>query len=306
MKCLNVKCKFDSEVEKKTLVEKCEREFEEQIENLRRTISTLNDVNTIMLSGPTCSGKTTICENLIKLIEKSGKHAKLVSIDDFFKEREDLDRNLNEYVGDIDYDSPSALDFDLLEEFLSDIYSGKAAKLPLYNFNIGKRYSESKDFVLENDDIIIFEGIQTLYPEFTELFKNIKSLSIYASVDSEFNIGDKTISPRNIRFFRRIVRDFKFRNSPPMFSIYLWESVVENEDKHILPFSDNVDIKINSALGYELSAIKNDLLNVVSTIPEDSIYRYKTYELYELFENIEPISPDYIPKNSLFREFIGK
>ncbi len=306
MKSLNVKCKFDSEVEKKTLVEKCEREFEEQTDNLCGIISTLSDINTIMLSGPTCSGKTTICGNLIKSIEKAGKHAKLVSIDDFFKEREDLDRNQNSYVGEIDYDSPSALDFELLEEFLSDIYCGKTAKLPLYNFNIGKRYPKSKEFVLETDDIIIFEGIQALYPEFTELFKKIKSLSIYASVDSEFNIGDRIISPRDVRFFRRIVRDYKFRNSPPTFSFYLWESVVENEDKHILPFSDNVDIKINSALAYELSAIKNELLSIVEIIPEDSMYRNKAYEIYEIFENIEPVSHDYIPKNSLLREFIGK
>lgn len=301
---LRIKYEFDSEEEKKVMIEACEHRFGSQIDAIMQIIKSHKYLSVLTLCGPTCSGKTTICRRLTESLSGEGRCVKLISIDDFFKDREELNRSCTELSGKIDYDSPSALDLDGLGKFIDDLFGGRDAYLPVYDFNVGKRASHTV-MRREDGDILLFEGIQALYPEFTRLLAGHEVLSIYAGVEDGYNVGGVKFSPREIRFARRIVRDFKFRSSPPAFTFYLWDGVVENEDKNILPNRERADVFVNTALPYELSAIKRELLSVLEKIPSDSEFYDDGKALARKFEKIEEIDTAYVPKESFFREFIG-
>lgn len=304
-KYLRVKYEFESEEEKRAMVEASEHNFFARLDSLCDRVTASDGLEAITLCGPTCSGKTTVCGRITAAVAAEGRSVLVVSIDDFFKDREELNRSSSALSGEIDYDSPSALDFDYLEKAVDDLFAGRTANIPVYDFHTGKRVSY-KPVTRSNGDILLFEGIQVLYPEFTKLLVGHKTLSVYTSVEHGYDVGGERFSSREIRLIRRIVRDYKFRNSPPAFTLYLWKSVIENEDKNIFPNREKADIFVNSALLYELSAIKNELLPILDQIPSDSEYRKIGEELAEKFERIETISTSYIPTDSIFREFIGR
>lgn len=275
---------------------------------LDRVISTVladSNLPVLTICGPSCSGKTTLCNRLTDALTSQGRQAKLVSIDDYFRDREELNREASDFGGEIDYDSIEALDLAALEQSVRELSERGRTEIPHYNLHSGKR-DGCRELTWEKGDLIIFEGIQTLYPEFVAMLDRIEHLAVYTSVENGYRAGGHRFSPREIRFIRRIVRDFRFRNAPPQFTYYLWKSVGENEEKNIFPNAPKADLTVNTALGYELSAVKNDLLNVLSRIPEGSSYSKHGRELAAKFDKIESIRTDYIPENSIFREFIGK
>lgn len=304
-KYLRVKYTFESEEEKKAMVEASEHSFFAGLDSLCDRVTATDGLEAVTLCGPTCSGKTTVCGRITAAVAAEGRSVLVVSIDDFFKDREELNRSSSMLSGKIDYDSPSALDFEYLEKAVGDLFSGRTANIPIYDFHTGKRISY-KPVTRLRGDILLFEGIQVLYPEFAKLLVGHKTLSVYTSVEHGYDVGGEKFSSREIRLIRRIVRDYKFRNSPPAFTLYLWKSVTENEDKNIFPNREKADVFINSALLYELSAIKNELLPILDQIPADSEYREIGEKLAEKFEKIETISTSYIPTDSIFREFIGR
>ena len=101
------------------------------------------------------------------------------------------------------------------------------------------------------------------------------------------------------------MRDYRFRSAPPAFTFYLWKSVSENEEKNIFPYADKADVRINTELSYELSAIRNDITAILSLVPNDSEYRHVAEALARKFKNIESVPTEYIPEDSFFRDFIG-
>lgn len=301
---LRIKYKFDSEEEKIGMIEASEHSFNSQIDAIVRRVKDMPTLSVLTLCGPTCSGKTTICRRLTESLSGEGRRVKLISIDDFFKDREELNRSCTELSGKIDYDSPAALDFEGLGHFIDDLFDGRDAYLPVYDFNVGKR-SDHIVMRREEGDILLFEGIQALYPEFTRLLSGHSVLSIYAGVEDGYDVGGVRFTPREIRFVRRIVRDLKFRSAPPAFTFYLWSGVAENEDENIFPNRQKADVFVNTALPYELSAIKHELLSVLEKIPKESEFKGAGEALAQKFDKIEPIDTEYVPKESFFREFIG-
>ena len=153
-------------------------------------------------------------------------------------------------------------------------------------------------------DIILFEGIQAIYPVFTDLIKDIPCVSLMISVEDSLTVEGVTLSPRTVRLMRRLVRDYRFRGAAPEFSFLLWEGVTANEDRNILPFTDRAELHINSLLGYEACMLKPYLDPLMKNVPKDSPYREKAEELLRALEGIDVISADYLPENALYREFI--
>ena len=297
------KIKFQSEDEKRDYVAACDSDFEARLDDIMQTVCSEPDLHYVTLSGPTCSGKTTASRKLISEFKERGKEVKTVSLDDFFKNRSVLEAEAKAEGRDVDFDSERALDLPALKAFIDALQEGRPAPLPKFDFVTGKRVS-TEDFLPEENDIILFEGIQAIYPVFTNMIKGIPCVSLIINVEDSLTVGNVTLPPRTVRLMRRLVRDYRFRGADPVFSFRLWEGVTANEDKNILPFTDNADFHINSLLGYEACMLKPYLEPLLHTVPADSLYRKKADELLAALDGIDTVSADYLPENALYKEFI--
>ena len=296
------KTKFACEEEKKSYVLACDRDFEDRLDHMMKEICAIEDMDFLTLSGPTCSGKTTASKKLISEFSERGKKVKIISLDDFFRDRAVLEKECG--GGRLDFDSEKALDTDELKRFMEGIQTKGEARLPKFDFEQAKR-THFEHFSMKDADIVVFEGIQAIYPVFTALFdKGAKRKSLYISVLTDLQLGGKTVPPREIRLWRRIVRDFRYRAADPEFSFRLWEGVVHNEDINILPFADTADFMINSLQGYEACMLKPELTKLLGMIEPDSKYYRKSLQILQTLSGIDEISEEYIPDNSLYHEFL--
>ena len=297
------KTRFQSEDEKRAYVQACDADFEARLDGVMQDVCSREQLHYVTLSGPTCSGKTTASRKLITEFKERGRDVRIISLDDFFRDRAELEAEAKREGRGIDFDSDQALDLPALKAFIDALHAGVPAPLPKFEFVAGKRISIS-EFMPKETDIILFEGIQAIYPAFTELIKGIPCLSLMISVEDSLTVRDVTLSPRTVRLMRRLVRDYRFRGADPEFSFLLWEGVTANEDKNILPFTDRAELHINSLLGYEACMLKPYLDPLMRSIPAASPYRKKAEELLFALDGIDTVSADYLPENALYREFI--
>ena len=158
-----------------------------------------------------------------------------------------------------------------------------------------------------NNTIVIFEGIQAVYPEITRLFKNRDYIGVFINVDEDILLNGIFFSRDDIRLSRRIVRDYKFRGANAEFSLFLWDKVRKNEDTSIYPNKNAIcKIQLNSFMDYELFLLKEYIIDILNEVDENSKYYSKAKELKEKFLKLDTISYDYVPKKSLYTEFLGK
>lgn len=301
MKFIKGQRNFASIDEARLFVEKHEEDFEKRLDDIADRVASDYNIRLIALSGPSCSGKTTTANKLISELESRGRRVHVVSIDDFFYDKE----RLAEIAGDgkIDYDSIKTIDFDALVECVENIFSGYKVLVPRFDFKLGKRV-EYVEYVFDDGDLFIFEGIQAIYPEITAVFKRYPSISIYICAQSALQIDDKVFEPNEIRFLRRIVRDYNFRGTSPEFTMYLWESVRENEESSIFPYVQSCDVQIDSTLAFDVNILKPYLEDILQKIPEGNEFIGHARRIIEKIKEIEPVSKDYLGENSLYNEFI--
>lgn len=296
------KTAFKSEEEKKSYVLECDRDFEDRLDRMMKDICAISDIDFLTLSGPTCSGKTTASRKLVSEFSERGKRVKIISLDDFFRDRAVLEKECG--GGRLDFDSEKALDRDELSSFMYSLQTKGEARLPRFDFELARR-THFDHFSMKDADIVVFEGIQAIYPVFTAMFdKTAKRRSLYISVLSDLQLGSRVIEPREIRLWRRIVRDYRFRAADPEFSFRLWEGVVHNEDINILPFANTSDFMIDSLQGYEPCMLKSELTALLKMIEPDSKYYAKSLRIMQTLGGIDEISEKYIPENSLYHEFL--
>ena len=299
MKTINIT--FKNEQEKIDFVNMCEADFEDRLDKAVKKI-VLSGVSNILLSGPTCSGKTTTANKLIDEFHEAGKAVTVISIDDFFQER-NYARTVNENVK-LDYDSVDVLDLPLLRACIKNAKVGNNIKVPIFDFVSQSRVGYNAHYITE-DEVVLFEGIQAVYPEVTSSFEN-PFLGIFINVNEDVCLNGVYFSRDEIRLIRRLVRDRRFRGATADFTFYLWESVRENEDKSIYPNKNVCSVQLDSFMGYELFLIKPYIINVLGEIKPDSKYYLLAKEIMDKFENIQEIKYEYIPNNSLYTEFLGK
>ncbi len=289
---------FENKDEMKDFILLCEENYKGQVINAARAIAEDSKVKFVMLSGPSCSGKTTTASILFKELANYGKRAEVISIDDFYR-----DRIKDEAKPD--FETAAAIDVDYFGECVEKLTSGREALLPIFDFNTESR-SGYRPHVLEENEIIVFEGIQALYPEILTHIPSGKRKSIYISVSDDVSAYGAYFSARDVRFVRRIVRDFWARSSSVKRTLDLWGDVVANEEKSIIPAGKKADFIINSLMLYEFNVMKKYIFDAVKydlSDPEE----LKTYNDFKLkFENIPEIPSALVPSDSVFREFIGK
>ena len=259
----------------------------------------------ITLAGPTCSGKSTTALILDAAFLEHGKELHTVSIDDFYFDRDVLEERSRAKGEPVDYDSPSTIDLAFFAEVIWQIENGGRVTLPKFDFKSGTR-SGTQTISVTAGDYFVFEGIQAVYPELTAHLDGHAYTSLFISVEQPLVCGDVTFLPREIRFMRRLVRDARARNASAEFTFSLWESVVANEEKHIYPNLQGVHRRIDSLLPYEVSVIKPFVLSLLDTVAKDSPHFAAAEELRTKLKEIPVIAAEFVPADSVFREFIGE
>ncbi len=300
MKKFNIS--FSSEQEKIDFVTKCEHDFELRLDKAIKEVVEAN-VKILLLSGPTCSGKTTTANKLIAELEANGRKITIISIDDFFYER-DGGRIVKDDNEKIDYDSINAIELPLLQDCIRHARVGNTIRVPIYDFISQKRTGYNEHVITENE-IIIFEGIQAVYPEIVALF-DTSFVGIFINVNEDTCINGIEFTKNEIRFIRRIVRDRRFRGASADFTFYLWETVRENEEKSIFPNKDVCTIQLDSFMPYELFLMKKYAIEtLLEVLPESKYYKY-AQGLIKKMSSLDEVDYKYIPRNSLYTEFLGK
>ena len=283
----------------------CEAEFDARMKNITDQVANTEGLKLIALSGPTCSGKTTFSKKLTDGFAVYGRNVHTVSIDNFYRPREFLiERSKQLGLDKVDYDSIDTIDFDALSECVREIFTDDETLIPVFDFNAGKPVG-FEHISYESGEMFIFEGIQAIYPEVTGLFSHYNYVSVFICAIDPLVCNGKLFEPNEIRLLRRLVRDYKFRGSSPESTFEMWDGVRENEDINIFPYVGECNIKINSTLPYEINVLAPYLREILSLVEPESRYYGSARDILSKIEGIEEIPEKLIPKNSLYREFIG-
>lgn len=282
----------------------CEEKFSKQFSKIAEDICKNRGLRIVRLYGPTCSGKTTAARLLIDMFEELGRKAHLVSIDDFFYDREVLlEKSKAKGLRGLDYDSPDTIDCEELSRFVEEIFESNEVHCPIFDFKVGAR-TGYKALAIDSDDIFIFEGIQACYPVVKDMLSLHGSASIFIAPLKSVKAGGVEFAPNRLRLMRRLVRDFHFRSSTPEFTFGLWKSVRDNERKNIFPYADESDYSVDSAMAYEVGVLKPFLTEILGTIEPDSEYFEKSKQILASLENIDVIDASLIRDEYLYREFV--
>lgn len=285
------------------LIEKCERRYANIIASVAKTICDRGERQVVMLAGPSSSGKTTTAGKISDECIKNGVHTFVLSLDDFYLDRDDIPLLPD---GTRDFETVYALDLDYFTEIANALLRGETVKTPVFDFVTGKRSPDKyKEITLGEKDIVVIEGLHALNPIITDKISG-NLFKIYISVSSRiYNQKGKIIlNKRNLRFVRRLVRDFKFRGSSADYTYSLWKNVTYGEDKYLFPYRDNADIRINTVHLYEPCVLKKQALALLESEISDD-YAYDVQRLRDALNKFEDIDENAVPADSLLREFLG-
>ena len=255
----------------------------------------------IMLAGPSSSGKTTTAEILKQELINKGRHAITLSLDDFYR---DQDESYYFEDGTVDYETVKSIDTEYVTECMENLLHKGKAMIPRFSF-MTKIREGYKEVTVHEDEIIIVEGLHAISPEITDSLENENMIKLYVSVSSRIYKDDVVfMAKRDIRFIRRMIRDYYFRNSSVENTFYLWKGVRMGEDRYLFPHKDRADIKIDTIHPYELCVFKDIAINLLDHIGSDSIYYHTALELKDKLRQFESLSEAVIPDDSLLKEFI--
>jgi uridine kinase len=259
-------------------------------------------VRIILIAGPSSSGKTTLSKRLSIQLLAQGISPFPLEMDNYFVDRELTPKDEE---GQPDFEALGAVDTHRLAQDLRRLVAGEAVRMPHYNFKTGR--TEAGEVIqLQPGQLVILEGIHGLNPDLLPDFPVEQTFRIYASALTQLNLDrHNRISTTDTRLVRRIVRDARERGYSARETIQRWESVQQGEKRYIFPYQENADIMFNSALAYELSALKPYAEPLLRQVPFGTREYIEAKRMLALLEWFKPVSSDLIPDNSILREFIG-
>lgn len=260
-------------------------------------------VKVVLIAGPSSSGKTTFAHRLGIQLRLNGLKPVTLSVDNYFVER---DQNPKDENGNYDFECIEAIDTKLFNEHLLKLLNGEEIEVPTFDFSVGtKRYNGEK-LRLKDDQILVIEGIHCLNDKLTPLISKDQKYKIYISCLTVLNMDyNNRISTTDSRLIRRIVRDSQFRGYKAIHTLHMWDSVNNGEEKNIFPFQEEADSMFNSALIYELAVLKDYALPLLKEIRNTDPVYSEAKKLISMLEYFESVPADYVPQNSLLREFLG-
>ena len=276
---------------------------EKKIAQMADEIAAKKNIRVVLLAGPSSSGKTTTCKRLSVQLLANGIKPVQISLDDYFVDR---DKTPKDADGELDYESLYALNIPLLNQQFNALFRGEEVQLPKYNFQAGKSEPNGKRLRLDEQSILIVEGIHALNPELTGQVPEEQKYRIYASALTTILLDNHNYIPTtDNRLLRRIVRDNKYRGVSAAETIRRWPSVRAGENKWIFPFQENADVMFNTAMLFELAILKTQAEPLLEDVPENCDEYSEAYRLLKFLKYFASIPFKQLPPTSLLREFLG-
>ena len=262
-----------------------------------------NPVRIVLITGPSSSGKTTLCKRLSVQLLACGLRPVSFSTDDYFVNRLDTPKLPN---GDYDFDNIETVDYHLMEDHLMRLMAGERVEIPEYNFVTGKREYNGKKLKLNSDTVLIIEGIHALNPLLTQKIDDSLKYKIYISALTSISLDDHNWIPvRDNRLLRRIIRDYNKGAYTAQQTIAQWKNVCEAEDQWIFPFQETADVMFNSALNIEFAVLRTHAELILTSVPKNCEEYAEAHRLLKFLRFFLPVSDKEIPPTSIMREFVG-
>ena len=270
---------------------------------IAETIYNNKKLKLILLAGPSSSGKTTTSKKLELFLKGFGLNPIAISIDNYFLDRDKTSRLPD---GSYDFESLNSINVELFNKNLKDLLDGKEVTLPVYNFITGKSELSDESIKLGEKEILIVEGLHALNEELTYSIDKKNKYKIYLCPLTVLSLDNHNrIRTTDNRLLRRIIRDNRTRGYSASDTLSTWGKVREGEEKYVFPFQDEADVIFNTSLIYELGVLKTYAEPLLYSVEESDPMYKEAVRLLNLLKNILPISNDYIPVDSIVREFIG-
>ena len=270
---------------------------------ISETIYNNKKLKLILLAGPSSSCKTTTSKKLELFLKGFGLNPIAISIDNYFVDRDKTPRLPD---GSYDFESLNSINVELFNRNLKDLLDGKEVTLPVYNFITGKSELSDESIKLGEKEILIVEGLHALNEELTYSIDKKNKYKIYLCPLTVLSLDNHNrIRTTDNRLLRRIVRDNRTRGYSASDTLSTWGKVREGEEKYVFPFQDEADVIFNTSLIYELGVLKTYAEPLLYSVEESDPMYKEAVRLLNLLKNILPISNDYIPVDSIVREFIG-
>ncbi|WP_295907209.1 nucleoside kinase [uncultured Alistipes sp.] len=279
-----------------------ERKFAEVADAIQEAHRT-RGVRMVLISGPSSSGKTTSAKRLGLQLGVLGLRPVMISLDDYFVEREKTPRDEN---GQYDYEALEAIDLELFNDHLHRLLLGQSVDIPRYDFITGRRTQHDTPLTLDERSILIIEGIHGLNPRLTPSVPDAVKFKIYISCFTSVAMDNLSrIATTDNRLLRRLTRDYRQRGSDALQTLSRWASVRRGEERHIFPYQENADVMFNSSLFYEISALRPFAEKILREVPDTVPEFDEARRMLKFLDNFIPIPSDEIPPTSILREFIG-
>ncbi len=277
---------------------------EKKISQIADRIANSSDAKKLVLiSGPSSAGKTTFANRLFVQLRVNGLKPVAISIDDFFKNREESPIGED---GEFDFETIDAIDIKLFNDTMIGLINGEEVEMPTYNFPKGEKEWTGKRLKVCDDQILIVEGIHGLNELLTMYIPKSQKFKIYINALTHLSLDDHNRIPTSdLRLIRRMVRDHQFRSTDALSTIKRWDSVRRGEDKYIYPYQEEADVIFNSSLVYELSILKEIAQPELEKVPNNVPEYIEAKRLMKFLNYFIASKAEQIPLNSILREFVG-
>ncbi len=276
---------------------------EKKIANIADEIAKNRNVKMILIAGPSSSGKTTFAQRLGLQLRINRIKPVTISVDNYFVERKDTPRDEN---GEYDFECIEAIDLELFNNHLTQLLNGEEVEMPEFDFHIGTKRYNGKKLKLEPDQVLVIEGIHCLNDKLTSKIAKDQKYKIYISALTVLNMDRyNRISTTDTRLIRRIVRDYQFRGYDAKHTIATWYKVNNGEEKNIFPYQEEANSIFNTSLIYELGVLKGVVMPLLEEIKQEELEYAEARRLIDMLKYFETIPSEYVPTNSLLKEFLG-
>lgn len=257
----------------------------------------------VMIAGPSSSGKTTFSHRLSIQLSAHGLKPHPIAVDDYFVDR---DKTPVDADGKHNFECLEAIDVKQFNQDMNALLAGERVELPYYNFKTGKREYKGNYKQLGENDILVLEGIHCLNDKLSHSLPRENKFKIYISALTQLNIDEHNRIPTTDgRLLRRMIRDARTRGTSAKGTISMWPSVRRGEEKYIFPFQEEADVMFNSALIYELAALKQYAEPLLFSIDQEEPEFLEAKRLLKFLDYFVGMPSENIPHNSILREFVG-
>ncbi|MBO5348590.1 MAG: nucleoside kinase [Clostridia bacterium] len=276
---------------------------EKKLASIADDIVKRKKVKVILIAGPSSSGKTTFAQRLGIQLRLNGLKPVTMSVDNYFVERKD---NPKDADGNYDFECIEAIDTKLFNDHILKLLNGEEIDVPTFDFEEGTKKYNGEKMRLKDDQILVIEGIHCLNDRLTTLIPKEQKYKIYISCLTVLNLDfNNRISTTDSRLIRRIVRDNQFRGYSALHTLKMWDSVNRGEERNIFPYQEQADSMFNSSLIYEIAVLKDYAIPLLKEIDNSHPEYSEAKKLLSMLEYFNSVPAEYVPTNSLLREFIG-